>query len=233
MGGRRSANQIEGHGFRITAGRLCWSGNGKALLLSHQLFWSESYRYRRPLQRALEDWVVLQVNQAKSKGKNLSGNFTKCRSHPIVDRAVRLSPVVVFEIQSQAWHIIDNDTSRVATQLFERRPLIDLLKPPDKIRPIVSPQLLLWNWLWDSTDISQLRSAHHNRVKLNDWFADFCLIFIPPFANFNFTNLASFIPSRVTAIFFKYFLNLSSWQYIKGNKRKIMIATEIIHCDFN
>lgn len=29
--------------------------------------------------------------------------------------------------------------------LFERRPLIDLLRPPDKTQPIVSPQLLLWN----------------------------------------------------------------------------------------
>jgi hypothetical protein len=31
--------------------------------------------------------------------------------------------------------------------LFARRPLVDLLKPPDKIQRIVSPQLLLWNQL--------------------------------------------------------------------------------------
>ena len=31
--------------------------------------------------------------------------------------------------------------------LFERRPLIDLLKPPDRYQQIVSPQLLLWSQL--------------------------------------------------------------------------------------
>ncbi len=31
--------------------------------------------------------------------------------------------------------------------LFERRHIIDLFKPPDRFQPTVSPQLLLWNQL--------------------------------------------------------------------------------------
>jgi len=35
--------------------------------------------------------------------------------------------------------------------LFERRNFIELFKPPDT-QPIVSPQILLWAKLWDSSD---------------------------------------------------------------------------------
>ena len=87
------------------------------------------------------------MDQAKPQSENILGNLKKCCSHPDMDCTLRLPPFVIFEIQSKTWFIPLGILRVLQLNLFERRSLFELLKPPDKTKLPVSPQLLLWNQL--------------------------------------------------------------------------------------
>lgn len=80
---------------------LPWSSDRERAALYHQRRSLECEDHCRPVQGALADRALLQMDQAEPQGEDLPGYLEECGTHPDMDSALCLSPPGVSEIQGQ------------------------------------------------------------------------------------------------------------------------------------